>query len=307
VLVQKRTSTVRKSSILGKCTRLLLYNQATQHTPAQMEQTEEDEWEYEYEENETEDFYIPIDLANVPSVQGALGLGGPTQRGHPTLLKTKLRAITTERREAETNLAVQNVEDVDESVGKIQIIGLHTENPLMMYNDQLLSCEWNKIVGTDLIFAKPGAVVKEKGEVLRSLPSVDLVAMGSAKLVARVAQMRPKEDIFDDEPKPAEHSPGVMMETSRGDELVAAPGIIDGTATVPATATEVQATTEPQAQSTQPAPSSFLGQLNALKARRGESSRLVLSSAPDGSRLVTAGESATAADAANEDTTMGGT
>jgi hypothetical protein len=272
-----------------------------------MSQTEEDEWEYEYDDNKTEDFYIPIDLANVPSVQGGLGLGGPTQRGHPTLLKTKLRAITTERREAESNAAVQNVEDVDESVGKIQIIGLHTENPLMMYNDQLLSCEWNKIIGTDLIFAKPGAVVEEEGEVLRSLPSVDLVAMGSARLVARVARMRPREHIFDDEPKTSDQSPDIAMETSKVNGLVAAPEITDGTAIAPATAPEVQATAEPKAQPTPPTPSSFLGRLNALKAKRGESSRLVLSSAPDGSRLVTAGESAIAADVANEDTPVGGT
>ncbi|KAF9733295.1 hypothetical protein PMIN06_007496 [Paraphaeosphaeria minitans] len=271
-----------------------------------MAQAEDDEWEYEYDDNETEDVYIPIDLANVPSVQGALGLGGSTQRGHPTLLATKLRAITSERREAESNLVVQNAEDVGESFGKIQIIGLHTENPLIMYNDQLLSCEWNKTIGTDLIFAKPGTVVEEEGEALRSLPSVDLVAMGSAKLVARVARMRPRDDLLDEDPKLGDQSSAEAMETAGAGELVAASGTADEVVPALATATEAHSTAEPEVLTTKPAPSSFLGQLNALKARRGETSRLVLSNAPGGSRLVAAEEGATTADTSNEDTAMGG-
>lgn len=272
-----------------------------------MAQADDDEWEYEYDDNETEDFYIPIDLANVPSVQGALGLSGPTQKGHPTLLASKLRQISTEQREAERNQAVHNVDGVDESVGKIQIIGLHTENPLMMYNDQLLSCEWNKTIGTDLIFSKRGAVVKEEAKVLRCLPSVDLVAMGSARLVARVARMRPRDGLFDENPNVGVQSSDEAMDTSGGDGHVAAPDKADEIAPAPATATEAQSTVEPEAQSTKPASSSFLGQLNALKARRGEATRLALSSAPDGSRLVVAEEGATTSDTTNKDTTMGGT
>ncbi|KAF2445882.1 hypothetical protein P171DRAFT_484536 [Karstenula rhodostoma CBS 690.94] len=263
-----------------------------------MAQADEDEWEYEYDDHETEYFYIPIDLANVPSVQGALGLGGPTQKGHPTLLATKLRAITTERRETERSLAVQNVEGVDESVGRIQIIGLHTENPLMMYNDQLLSCEWNKTIGTDFIFAKPGAVVEEDDKVLRCLPSVDLVAMGSAKLVARIARMRPRDDLFEEDPKVGAQSSAEVMDTSGTDEPVAIPYKADGVASAPAST---------EAQSTKPTSSSFLGQLNALKARRGEASRLALSTATDGLRLVAAEEGATTTNTADEDTAMGGT
>lgn len=269
-----------------------------------MAHASEDEWEYEYDDNETEDFYIPIDLANVPAVQGALGIGAPSQRGHPTLLKTKLRALNAERRGAGNNVAVQNVEDVDESVGKIQIIGLHTENPLMMYNDQLLSCEWNRTIGTDLIFAKPGAVVGEEGEALRSLPSVDLVAMSSTRLVARVARMKPRDDLFDEGSKVDEQNPANAMDTSGGKEPGAA--AVDAIEIVP---TPTHATTEtqppePKTRLTQPASSSFLGQLNALKARRGEASRLALSSEPDGTRLVAAKEGATPPD---PDTAMGGT
>lgn len=281
---------------------------AKTHEPSdQMAQSEEDEWEYEYDENETEDFYIPIDLANVPSVQGALGLGGPAHRGQPRLLANKLRAIASEIREAGSNFAIQTVEDAGESVGELQIIGLHTENPLMMYNDQLLSCEWNQTIGTDLIFAKPGGVVEEEGKALRSLPSVDLVAMSSARLVARVAQMRPRDDLFDGKPEIGEQSSTEAMESSRNNESVAVPDSADGDVIIPDAPTEDQSSMETRVPPVKPASSSFLGQLNALKARRGEQSRLVLSNAPGGARLIAAEEGAATTAPATEDTTMGGT
>ncbi|KAF1973285.1 hypothetical protein BU23DRAFT_134242 [Bimuria novae-zelandiae CBS 107.79] len=263
-----------------------------------MAQAEEEEWEYEYDENETEDFYIPIDLANVPAVQGALGIGGSAQRGHPTLLKTKLRALNTERRDAGSNLAVQNVEDANESIGKIQIIGLHTENPLMMYNGQLLSCEWNKTIGTDLIFAKPNSDTDDASEPLRSLPSVDLLATGSARLVARVARMRPKDDLFNDGPKVDEQSSADAMDTGPDESGVAVPTTAPES---PVSTTVVAATI-----TTEPAPSSFLGRLNAIKARRGETSRLGLTKDPNATRIVTAKESATSPGVVREDATMGG-
>lgn len=238
-----------------------------------MTQSDGDEWEYEYDDNETEDFYIPVDLANVPAVQGALGVhGSSSQRGHPSLLKTKLRALNLERREAENSLALQNIEDAEGSIGKIQIVGLHTENPLLMYNKQLLSCEWNKVIGTDLIFAKPASGKEEESKPLRSLPSVDLLATGSARLVAKVARMRPKDDLFDD-----------PIDTGEQDTTEPANGSLGVEANA---ASQVLANAAVQTPATQPAPSSFLGRLNAIKAKRGEGSRLELSKAENGTRLV---------------------
>ncbi|KAJ4303741.1 hypothetical protein N0V90_002642 [Kalmusia sp. IMI 367209] len=267
-----------------------------------MAHTGEDEWEYEYDDNETEDFYIPIDLANVPPAQdpASTHAGSNTaQKGHAMLLKTKLRNLNAERREAESNSAVQNAEDASASIGQLQIIGLHTENPLIMYNDQLLSCEWTRNIGTELIFAKPESGDMQVVEPLRSLPSVDLLAMGSAKLVARAARMRPREDLFDDDTRVEEQRSAETRVTSGDNEPI---NITEGTSQAAHNTTlEVQSTT------IQPVPSSFLGRLNAAKAKRGESSRLALSSTPDGSRLIATKEGATSSGTAEEDTVMGGT
>ena len=57
---------------------------------------DEDEWEYEYDETETEALYVPIDLANVPGLQGAAD--DVPKTGHPVLIETKLRALNAQRR-----------------------------------------------------------------------------------------------------------------------------------------------------------------------------------------------------------------
>jgi hypothetical protein len=220
-----------------------------------MTNAEEDEWEYEYDETETEYFYIPIDLSHVSTAQRPVA--DVPKLGHPILLQTRLRALN-ERREAENIISSLSISEDSTSLGKIQVSGLHTANPLIMYNDQLLSCQWGRNVGTDMFFAKPNPN-SDRDEALRSLPDVDLIATGSTKLIASAARLRPREDLFDgmvDHEQAEQPREALQPNENGGDEK--------GTA-----------------------PSSFLAKLNAAKAKRGESSRLVVSRTTDGTRLAT--------------------
>ena len=268
-----------------------------------MGESDDEEWEYEYDDNETEDFFIPIDLANVPAVQGALGISGSTQKGHPTLLRTKLRALDAERREAESHSALHNIENEDESIGKIQISDLHTESPLMMYNGQLLSCDWSKVIGTDFIFAKPSSGSNQAEEPLRALPSVDLLATGSARLVARVAQMRPKDELFNEDPGVEGQAGAENMEGSSAIDVPATDN--EGTTSVPVAAPQFLTSTPAEAPAARPAPASFLERLNEIKAKRGEKSRLGVSNPLGGMRLATLKEGTTTRP--GDDIVMGGT
>src|SRR5687768_16234277 len=93
----------------------------------------DEDWEYEYDETETEDFYIPIDLSNVPSAQ--VPINSDRRPGHPTLLKSRLRALNAARGqplEIANNAAGTTASAT--TIGELQIIGLHTTNPLVMYN-----------------------------------------------------------------------------------------------------------------------------------------------------------------------------
>ncbi|KAJ4312377.1 hypothetical protein N0V94_007485 [Neodidymelliopsis sp. IMI 364377] len=227
-----------------------------------------DEWEYEYDEVETEDFYIPIDLSNIPKAQKQVDTERRT--GHPTLLKSRLRALNAQRSQQQDASTVETSSNQESAtLGEAQIVGLHTSNPLVMYNGQLLSCQWASTIGTDMFFAKPEVNASSEEKPLRSLPNVDLLAMSSAKLVARVGRLRPRDDLFD------------------GSDEVA---MQDTVATQAEGATEG---TERPAEVSDPAPASFLARLNQAKAKRGESTRLVVSKSADGSRLVSATADAT--------------
>ena len=217
----------------------------------------DDEWEYEYDEVETEEFYIPIDLSNVP--KGQKHIDSERRTGHPTLLKSRLRALNAQRGQQQDVPAIDSTNGQEPAtLGEAQIIGLHTPNPLVMYNGQLLSCQWASTIGTDMLFAKPDADAESEEKPLRSLPNVDLLAMSSAKLVAKVGRLRPRDDIFN--------------------------GIDEAGAT---TQPEVNTgDAQDAARLSEPEPTSFLARLNQAKAKRGDSTRLAVSKSGDTSRLV---------------------
>lgn len=259
-----------------------------------MVNTDDDEWEYEYDDTETEDFYVPLDLSNVPRAQVPIVSQG--RPGHPTLLKSRLRALNAAQGQP-TEFSTDIPEGQDAAtMGELQVIGLHTPNPLVMYNDQLLSCQWTSTIGTDMFFVKPNS---NMGEPLRTLPSVDLLSLGSAKLVAKVGTLRPRDDLFDN-----------AGDAQQGPEFGNIPSHTD-TATTPIV-TDPSSERSTAVEVMQPAPTSFLAKLNEAKAQRGEKSRLAISKTRDGCSLVIEGvEEPSAAiqgvEELSNDTPMGGT
>lgn len=236
---------------------------------------DEDEWEYEYDEYETEHFSIPIDLSNVPSAQVPMNL--ERRRGHPTMLKSRLRALNATRGQlpelpGSTPPADEDAMQETATLGEVQVTGLHTPNPLVMYNGQLLSCQWTSTIGTDMFFTKPETDTSVLQQRLRSLPSVDLLSLGTAKLVARVGSLQPRDDIIE---KEADSQPPSVedVDTNMDESASLAPSQAAGgnppTPTVP-----------------KPASTNFLARLNEAKAKRGEPSRLIVNRHGAGLRLV---------------------
>lgn len=255
-----------------------------------MANLEDDEWEYEYDENETEDFYIPLDLSNVPAAQIPMVSQG--RPGHPTLLKSRLRALNAARSQPASIATDTNNGQETTTMGEVQVVGLHTPNPLVMYNGQLLSCHWTSTVGTDMFFVKPDA---NQSQPLRSLPSVDLLSLGSAKLVAKVGRLRPRDDLFED--------------TSDAQPPMESVPTQDNTQNPAAAHADVAREQNSTSGDARPAPPSFLTRLNEAKAKKGEKARLVIAETSEGSRLVA--EKANTANGASTqspgDTVMGGT
>jgi hypothetical protein len=262
-----------------------------------MAKPEEDEWEYEYDESETEDFYIPLDLSNVPAAQIPMVSQG--RPGHPTLLKSRLRALNAARGQPAEFAANNNDAQETATMGEVQVVGLHTPNPLVMYNGQLLSCHWTSTVGTDMFFVKPDANASTQSQILRSLPSVDLLALGSAKLVAKVGRLRPRDDLVDN-----------VSDAQQATEVAPTPENDQGAETRAPRNSDAQIASTKEGPS---APSNFLARLNEAKAKRGEKSRLTIAKTSEGSRLVaekatiSAAGTDTGTSQAHGDSAMGGT
>lgn len=227
-----------------------------------MDDPEEDEWEYEYDENETENFYITLDLSNAApaSKLRKANVSSLTQTSADAARQT--RHSTGDLHSGRDNSAsapTHSNPDLAKSNGMhaIQILDLHTHNPLISYQGQLLSCRWASTIGSDLLFADAPQDRESYPEPLRVLPSFDLLGISSTKLVATITQLRPRysspstqEQKAAPEPTRANTTDDDPLET----DIVNIPSSHDAL----------------KAQKNQ---LNFLSRLNAAKEKRGEKDR----------------------------------
>jgi TFIIIC subunit triple barrel domain len=89
---------------------------------------------------------------------------------------------------------VEESEQVPEFAGRpeeIQILDLHSENPIISYKGHTFSCNWAENIGTELLFTAHDP--KYLLPTLRSLPdNVDLLAASSARLNSIHIRLSPK-------------------------------------------------------------------------------------------------------------------
>lgn len=73
---------------------------------------------------------------------------------------------------------------------RIQILGLHTCNPIVSYHNQIFSCTWADQIGTELVFSHPDTDPDTDGPApLQQGPAFDLLAANSVKLLGRRANI----------------------------------------------------------------------------------------------------------------------
>lgn len=75
---------------------------------------------------------------------------------------------------------------------QIQILDLHTNNPLISYQKQLYSCTWTSTIGTDLLLASSNTTIPLP--VLKRTPTVNILAASGVKLIGRPVRPIPKEE-----------------------------------------------------------------------------------------------------------------
>ncbi len=80
---------------------------------------------------------------------------------------------------------------VEKEPDEVQILELHSENPIIVYKGHTFSCRWAENIGTELLFTSHDFA--KSLPVLRSLPDdVDLLAASSARIISTSAALVPK-------------------------------------------------------------------------------------------------------------------
>ncbi|KAJ5138926.1 Transcription factor TFIIIC tau55-like protein [Penicillium bovifimosum] len=213
------------------------------------------EYEYEYSNTETESFYLNLDLTahhgavrpprRRPGQKAALE--DPHNDGDDN--NDNSRGL---HREDEASPPIESAETGSLPNERIQILDLHTTNPIISYYNQLFSCTWADQIGTELVFASPDTAPKtDENEnttpPLHSGPSYELLAANSVKILGRKAQLAPNT------------GPGPVQDPNTGTSATAS------TAETPAFGSE--APRRPNAPSHQ---AQFLNKLQQIKAAKGE-------------------------------------
>ncbi|PLN77433.1 hypothetical protein BDW42DRAFT_176932 [Aspergillus taichungensis] len=159
------------------------------------------EYEYEYDEQETETFYLNLDLT---SHNGPIR---PPRKRHDSAASTttpaqssSATALTPQGDDNETTLA--STETDQAPAERVQILGLHTRNPIVSYQNQIFSCSWADQIGTELLFTHPELAPAPEPEPepdsepraaqitpLKRTKDFDLLAANSVKILGRKANL----------------------------------------------------------------------------------------------------------------------
>lgn len=81
---------------------------------------------------------------------------------------------------------------VPDKPSSVQILDLHSKNPVVSYRGHMYTCQWVSNIGTELLFTRRNP--RDPLPSLRTLPGdIDLLAASSARIVSRSIEVKPKE------------------------------------------------------------------------------------------------------------------
>ncbi|KAL1961830.1 hypothetical protein VTN77DRAFT_999 [Rasamsonia byssochlamydoides] len=151
---------------------------------------EDSDYEYEYDETETETFYINLDIT---SCNGPIKAPRRRQPSSTDTTSPHVPSSTVGSPEPldEAN-GTTTIEDTSEGVfeDRIQILDLHSPNPLISYQNHIFSCSWADVIGTELFFTKPEPQPEHAGlTCLKHGKDFDLIAANSVKIIGRKAHL----------------------------------------------------------------------------------------------------------------------
>lgn len=166
---------------------------------------------------------------------------------------------TTHDRDADTDRLATTTDMADTAT--VQILDLHTPNPLISYKEHIFSCQWSNNVGTELLFTRhdPASPLPS----LRPLrDNVDLLAATSTRLTSTHVVLNPCDPL----PTTDDFSSRRGRPRGRGRSWRG----IRGNLTAESPRSDFAIEVGKQASEVRKSQASFLEELMELKAERGE-------------------------------------
>ncbi|KAL2844323.1 hypothetical protein BJY01DRAFT_264014 [Aspergillus pseudoustus] len=162
---------------------------------------DDSEWEYEFHDTETETIFLNIDLTthNGPlrPPRRRNEFNEPTASTSSTTAATPVPIATPSRTDVQDSTPINGPEIETASADRVQILGLHTSNPIVSYQNQIFSCSWADQLGTELFFAPAETNSESDGAdlipahvtSLKHTKEFDLIAANSVKILGRKANL----------------------------------------------------------------------------------------------------------------------
>ena len=173
---------------------------------------------------------------------------------------------------------------IGDAHNRIQILDLHTQNPLISYHDRIYSCTWASTIGTDIFLASPeslsaASIDREPLTPIYTLPNVSIIGTSCINLTARPVTITPRND--SSQPQSTNIAPSTHLQPvpiSPNDDppqplKITSPPSASG---VPIQDQPLKIPLSPGAANTRRAQASFLESLSAIKASKGETDQVTV-------------------------------
>ncbi|KAH0537113.1 hypothetical protein FGG08_006075 [Glutinoglossum americanum] len=219
----------------------------------------ESEWEYEYDDNETETFYVTVELTP--------GLSAPNTK-LPRKPRDSHGIHDADDQSADDGDAPPEEDDLngveerhefeEDMPHRVQILDLHSLDPLISFQNRIHHCEWASSVSSSLFFTAHDPS-NPSIPVVRSTPHFDLIGISSSRMTSSATHLAPRnpgrptrDDLFITEGPPRQQPQ---------DNITLTP-------TTVGTLMPIQL--NPSVDASRKAQASFLERLSAIKRTAGE-------------------------------------
>ncbi|MCJ1389810.1 hypothetical protein MMC18_002667 [Xylographa bjoerkii] len=153
------------------------------------EDSDNSDWEYEYHATETESFFVTLDLPSTPSTKKRKWTEKSTDiPSTPNNASTQTPDPESAPPGPSTSRADLTASPQPEN--RIQILGLHTSEPVISYQNQVYTCQWSSTIGTDILLAPPDPA--PPFPPVYQAPGFNVLATTNIKLVGEPVQLIPR-------------------------------------------------------------------------------------------------------------------